>query len=97
MRTFKLYAIHKAHQTLITSFDNNDLSKIVTLLKASRKALKIIKENLFFAFIYNIIMIPVAAGVMYSTGILLNPMYAALAMTISSVTVVLNSLRLKKI
>ena len=76
---------------------NNDLSKIVTLLKASKKALKIIKENLFFAFIYNIIMIPVAAGVMYSTGILLNPMYAALAMTISSVTVVLNSLRLKKI
>ena len=76
---------------------NNDLSKIVTLLKASRKALKIIKENLFFAFIYNIIMIPVAAGVMYSVGILLNPMYAALAMTISSVTVVLNSLRLKKI
>ena len=94
-------SLERATDIAIDSSDvvimNNDLSKIVTLLKASRKALKIIKENLFFAFIYNIIMIPVAAGVMYSTGILLNPMYAALAMTISSVTVVLNSLRLKKI
>ena len=94
-------SLERATDIAIDSSDvvimNNDLSKIVTLLKASRKALKIIKENLFFAFIYNIIMIPVAAGVMYSAGILLNPMYAALAMTISSVTVVLNSLRLKKI
>lgn len=94
-------SLERATDIAIDSSDvvimNNDLSKIVTLLKASRKALKIIKENLFFAFIYNIIMIPVAAGVMHSTGILLNPMYAALAMTISSVTVVLNSLRLKKV
>ncbi|HOP86600.1 MAG TPA: heavy metal translocating P-type ATPase [Syntrophorhabdaceae bacterium] len=72
------------------------LSKLLTFLKLSRKTLKIIKQNLFWAFIYNIIGIPVAAGVLYPHfGIRLEPMFGAIAMTISSVSVVTNSLRLK--
>jgi Cu+-exporting ATPase len=55
----------------------------------------LIKENLFWAFVYNIIGIPLAAGVLYSAGITLTPAIAGAAMSISSVTVVLNSLRLK--
>lgn len=62
----------------------------------SSKTIKIIKENLFWAFFYNIILIPVAAGILYPRyGITLNPMFAALAMSISSVFVCLNSLRLR--
>lgn len=76
---------------------NSDLTKIDLLLSLSKKTIKIIKQNLFWAFIYNIIMIPIACGVFSKFNILLNPMYSALAMTISSITVVLNSLRLKRI
>ena len=55
-----------------------------------------IKENLFFAFIYNILGIPIAAGVLYPMfGLLLNPMIAAAAMSLSSVSVILNALRLR--
>ncbi|HPP06838.1 MAG TPA: HAD-IC family P-type ATPase, partial [Syntrophorhabdaceae bacterium] len=72
------------------------LSKLLTFLKLSRKTLMIIKQNLFWAFIYNIIGIPVAAGILYPHfGIRLEPMFGAMAMTISSVSVVTNSLRLK--
>ena len=76
---------------------NSDLTKIDTLLNVGKKTFKVIKQNLFWAFIYNIIMIPIAAGVLINLDIMLNPMYAALAMTISSISVVLNSLRLKRI
>lgn len=75
---------------------NNSLTLVVLLLKMSNKSLNVIKQNLFWAFIYNIIMIPIAAGVFTNYGIMLNPMYSALAMTVSSLTVVLNSLRLRK-
>lgn len=75
---------------------NNDLSSIKNLLNMSKKSMNIIKQNLFWAFFYNALCIPVAAGALYpSFGILLNPAFAAFAMGFSSITVVLNSLRLK--
>lgn len=71
------------------------LLDVVTLLQLSKSVIKTIRQNLFWAFIYNIIGIPLAAGVFYlSYGIKLNPMFAAAAMSLSSVTVVLNALRL---
>ena len=74
---------------------NNDLSNIVKLFKISKFTFKIIGENLFWAFIYNLIGIPVAAGILFPLyGILLNPMIASAAMACSSVSVVLNSLSL---
>ena len=75
---------------------NDDISKIVNLLDISKKTIRIIKENLFWAFFYNICMIPIAIGFLKSFKITLNPMIAALAMVISSLTVILNSLRLRK-
>ncbi len=75
---------------------NNDIQGVIKAIKLSHKAIKNIKENLFWAFFYNIIGIPIAAGVLYpSFGILLSPMYAGLAMSFSSVMVVLNALRLR--
>ncbi|NLY03345.1 MAG: copper-translocating P-type ATPase [Campylobacter sp.] len=75
---------------------NNDLLGVLKLLEISEKSIRVIKQNLFWAFFYNIICIPVAAGILYPLfGILLQPHFAALAMCFSSVTVVLNSLRLK--
>ncbi len=75
----------------------DNLDKINDLMAISKKTMRIIKENLFWAFFYNICMIPIAAGVFIPLGITMNPMVAAFSMTISSVTVTLNSLRLKKI
>lgn len=76
---------------------NGSLDTVYSAWKLSRNTMKIIKENLFWAFAYNIILIPVAAGILYPfIGVLLNPMIASAAMAASSVTVVSNSLRLKR-
>ena len=75
----------------------DDLSKIITLFQISKKTMRIIKENLFWAFIYNILMIPVAIGLLKPIGITISPMIASISMTISSLTVVINSLRLRSI
>lgn len=85
-------AMDVAKMTLITS-DLNVIPKAITL---SRKTVATIKQNLFWAFIYNLIGIPIAAGVLYPVnGFLLDPMIAGAAMALSSVSVVSNSLRLK--
>jgi Cu+-exporting ATPase len=74
----------------------DNLQDIDTAIRLSHKTIKIVKENLFWAFFYNVLFIPVAAGLLYfPIGILLNPMFAAAAMSFSSVTVVLNALRLR--
>jgi P-type Cu2+ transporter len=85
-------AMDVAKMTIISS----DLLKIPGAIKLSKQTATTIKQNLFWAFVYNIIGIPVAAGALYSiTGFLLNPMIAGAAMSLSSVSVVSNSLRLK--
>lgn len=75
---------------------NNNLEKILDLIEISQNTIRNIKQNLFWAFFYNMCMIPVACGILIPFGISLNPMMAALAMTLSSFTVVLNALRLKR-
>ena len=85
-------AMDVARMTLIST-DLNTIPRAITL---SRKTVRLIRQNLFWAFIYNIIGIPIAAGLLYPfTGYLLNPMIAGAAMAFSSVSVVSNSLRLK--
>ena len=76
---------------------NDNLEKIVELIEISRKTIRNIKQNLFWAFFYNLCMLPIAVGVLSPLGITINPMMASIAMTISSITVTLNSLRLKRI
>ena len=76
---------------------NNNLEKIVDLIEISKKTIRNIKQNLFWAFFYNLCMLPIAVGVLSPLGITINPMMASIAMTISSVTVTLNSLNLKRI
>lgn len=85
-------AIQSAGITLV----KGDLKGIIRARKLSVKVMSNIRQNLFFAFIYNVIGIPVAAGVLYPfSGLLLSPMLAALAMSLSSVSVIVNSLRLR--
>ena len=85
-------AMDVAKMTIISS----DLSKIPQAIHLSKQTVATIKQNLFWAFIYNVIGIPIAAGVLYPIwGFLLNPMIAGAAMALSSVSVVANSLRLK--
>ena len=74
----------------------NDLSSIINLINISKKTIKNIKQNLFWAFFYNSLMLPIAIGFLKPFGIFINPMIASLAMVFSSFTVVLNALRLKK-
>ena len=75
---------------------NDNLSKIIDLFKIGKKTEKIIKENLFWAFFYNIIMILIATG-LFRNYITINPMIASISMMLSSITVILNALRLNKI
>ncbi|MEP6468104.1 MAG: HAD-IC family P-type ATPase, partial [Parafilimonas sp.] len=87
-------AIESAAITLV----KGDLLGIVKAQKLSNAVMKNIRENLFFAFIYNVIGVPVAAGILFPFfGILLSPMIAAAAMSVSSVSVIANALRLKNL
>ena len=74
----------------------NNLESIVNLINISKKTIRNIKQNLFWAFFYNCLMIPVAMGLLKKFGVSINPMLASLAMVLSSITVILNTLRLKK-
>ena len=76
---------------------NDNLENILNLFTISKKTIKNIKQNLFFSFFYNILMIPIAMGLFSKFNIIMNPMIAALAMTLSSLTVVFNALRLRRI
>ncbi len=85
-------AMDVAQMTIISS----DLNKIPKAIKLSKLTVRTIRQNLFWAFIYNLIGVPLAAGILYPiNGFLLNPMIAGIAMALSSVSVVTNSLRLK--
>lgn len=85
-------AIESADITLISG----NLEGIVKAIALSKKTMSIVKQNLFFAFFYNTALIPVAAGILYPFfGLLLNPIFAAAAMALSSISVISNSLRLK--
>ncbi|AUC81465.1 heavy metal translocating P-type ATPase [Lacinutrix sp. Bg11-31] len=87
-------AIESASITLV----KGDLQGIVKAKKLSHKVVKNIQQNLFFAFIYNVLGVPIAAGLLYPIfGLLLSPMIAALAMSFSSVSVIVNALRLRNI
>jgi P-type Cu+ transporter len=86
-------AIEASDITLI----RGDLHGVVAAVDLSRKTMKTIRQNLFFAFVYNVVLIPVAAGALFPVlGMLLNPMLASAAMAMSSISVVTNSLRLRK-
>jgi P-type Cu+ transporter len=87
-------AMESADITLV----KGDLRGIVRARRLSRATMRNIRENLFFAFIYNALGVPVAAGVLYPVfGLLLSPIIASAAMTFSSVSVIGNALRLRKI
>lgn len=87
-------AIESAGITLV----KGDLNGIVKAVHLSQSTMQNIRQNLFFAFIYNLLGIPIAAGLLYPfTGLLLNPMIASAAMSLSSVSVIMNALRLKRV
>jgi P-type Cu+ transporter len=92
METGTDVAMESAGVTLL----RGDLKGLVTAIHLSKATMRNIRQNLFFAFVYNGVGIPLAAGVLYPAfGILLSPIIAAVAMSLSSVSVVLNALRLK--
>jgi Cu+-exporting ATPase len=85
-------AIEASDMTLL----KGDLRRVVTAIALSRATMSTVKQNLFWAFIYNVIGIPIAAGILYPvTGWLLSPVLASAAMSLSSVSVLTNSLRLR--
>ena len=87
-------AMESASVTLV----KGDLRGIVRARKLSRLTMRNIRQNLFFAFVYNALGVPIAAGVLYPVfGVLLSPMIAAAAMSFSSVSVIANALRLRKV
>jgi P-type Cu+ transporter len=87
-------AVEASDITLI----KDDLRLVVAAIRLSFLTMKVIKQNLFWAFFYNSLGIPIAAGVLYPLwGVLLDPMFAAAAMAMSSVSVVSNSLRLRRL
>jgi Cu+-exporting ATPase len=87
-------AMESAGVTLI----KGDLQGIVRARRLSRATMRNIRQNLLFAFLYNVLGVPIAAGVLYpAVGILLSPMLASAAMTFSSVSVILNALRLRSV
>jgi Cu+-exporting ATPase len=87
-------AIESAGLTLVTS----DPRAVVRAIRLSRATMRNIRQNLFFAFAYNALGVPVAAGILYPfTGLLLSPMIAAAAMSFSSVSVIGNALRLRRL
>ena len=94
-------SIHSGTDIAMDSADvvlmKNDLNKILDLINISKKTVLNIKQNLFWAFFYNVLMIPIAMGVLKPIGISINPMIAGFAMIFSSFTVILNTLRLRKI
>ncbi len=86
-----------AMETSDITLIRDDLHGVVAAMQMSKQTMRTIKQNLFWAFFYNSLGIPIAAGILYPLwGVLLNPMYAAAAMALSSVSVVSNSLRLRK-
>jgi Cu+-exporting ATPase len=86
-------AMESAGVTLV----QGDLRGVVRALRLSHATMRNIRQNLFFAFIYNLLGVPIAAGILYPFfGILLSPMIASAAMTFSSVSVITNALRLRK-
>jgi Cu2+-exporting ATPase len=86
-------AIDASMVTIVSS----DLGKIPALIGLSRRTVRIIRQNLFWAFFYNLLAVPIAAGALYPlTGFLLSPMIAAACMALSSICVVTNSLRLTR-
>jgi P-type Cu+ transporter len=86
-----------AMETANITLMKGDIAKVVTAVRLSRTTMRMIRQNLGWAFGYNVVLIPVAAGALFPVfGILLNPMLAGLAMALSSVSVVLNTLRLRK-
>ena len=87
-------AIESAHITLV----KGDLRGIAKARRLSRATMHNIRENLFFALVYNVVGVPIAAGVLYPFfGILLSPIIASAAMTFSSVSVIANALRLRRV
>jgi Cu+-exporting ATPase len=87
-------AMESAGITLV----KGDLRGITRARRLSRSTMRNVRQNLFLAFVYNVIGVPVAAGVLYpSLGVLISPIWASAAMTLSSVSVIGNALRLRKI
>lgn len=93
-------SIHSGTDIAMDSADvilmQNNLNKINDLINISKKTVRNIKQNLFWAFFYNVLMIPIATGILKPVGISINPMIAGFAMIFSSLTVILNTLRLRK-